>query len=1126
MIKRYRNQFGIGLLIAIGLALTCWAAPAAPAGAIRTLLQIGKPDGRNAEFALAPKGYNKFTEDGFFVVGASNPGQTWPYVHPGPSDGWAGGRAHTFTILFGLKDAPPAGTCKLTLALLDTQGKTPPRLQIRINDLKLEKALPKGGGDKTVNGAFDKGKKLTIPFAFTASALKAGDNRIEITTTQGSWMLYDAVTLEGPSDLAFAPTSLTLLDGIKAPPVLLRRGDSLVQPVQVAIRHFGPPAEAVIRVGDLATTHAQLALGANLVSVPLQPVETTTTLTVTVGLQGKTLATQAVALKPVRRWTVYILPHSHVDIGYTQLQTVIEQKQMANIETAIEMARASAANPEGERFKWNVEVLWAVESYIKQSPEHERKFIDAVKAGWIGLDAFYANELTGLCRPEELVRLVDFAGRLSKKHGLTIDSAMISDVPGLTWGLTTVLGHAGVKYISDGVNYSDRIGGSRVIWQDRPMYWLSPSGKQKVLFWTPYCGYSTGRLKANMEVELLGRLAELEEQGYPYDVFQMRWNTGDNGPPDTKMVDVVRRWNAKIAWPRLMIATTSQAYHALESRWGAKLPVYRGDFTPYWEDGAASSARETALNRASAERLAQAEALWALLAPARYPAEGFWAAWRDVILYSEHTWGASRSVSEPESEMTKGQWKIKQAFALDAAAQSEKLLAGALAARDKSDGGAAKQAFDVFNTSSWPRTGLVTVPPALSANGDRVLDAEGQPVPAQRLTSGELVILARDVPPLAARRYTVNAGKAAAQGKAFARGATLGNAALSVKLSLATGAVSELRCKGVRANLVDPKSPTALNDYFYLPGGDLKDLVTSGIPKITVKETGPLVASLLVESDAPGCKKLTREVRVVDGQDCIELYNTIDKLPILAKEGVHFGFGFNVPGGQMRLESTLAVVRPDADQIPAACKNWFTVQRWADVSSNACGVTWATVDAPLVEVGGVTANLPHIQSDPAVWRQQVGPTQTLYSWAMNNHWHTNYRASQEGPTLFRYMIRPHVGGYAADAAARFGAECSQPLLAVPAAGEARVQPRLSVGPAGVLVSALKPSNDGKALIVRLLNTTDKALKATVRFADPQPVKVTLSELNERTGAAANGVGGASEVNIPAGDIATLRAELP
>ena len=101
-----------------------------------------------------------------------------------------------------------------------------------------------------------------------------------------------------------------------------------------------------------------------------------------------------------------------------------------------------------------------------------------------------------------------------------------------------------------------------------------------------------------------------------------------------------------------------------------------------------------------------------------------------------------------------------------------------------------------------------------------------------------------------------------------------------------------------------------------------------------------------------------------------------------------------------------AAVRPELDQIPASCKNWFSVQRWVDISNDRYGVTWSPVDAPLVEVGGITANLIGSQTNPDVWIQHLQPSQTIYSWVMNNHWHTNYRAEQEGPTVFRLCHPP------------------------------------------------------------------------------------------------------------------------
>ncbi len=112
--------------------------------------------------------------------------------------------------------------------------------------------------------------------------------------------------------------------------------------------------------------------------------------------------------------------------------------------------------------------------------------------------------------------------------------------------------------------------------------------------------------------------------GYPYDIAYIRWSGhGDNASPDPAICEFVKQWNAEHAWPKFKIASTSEAFRAFEARYGDKLPRVRGDWTPYWEDGAGSSALETGLNRASADRLSQAETLWAMLDPASYPAGAF-----------------------------------------------------------------------------------------------------------------------------------------------------------------------------------------------------------------------------------------------------------------------------------------------------------------------------------------------------------------------------------------------------------------------------------------------------------------------------------------------------------------------
>ncbi|MHC4559885.1 MAG: hypothetical protein ACYS80_21550, partial [Planctomycetota bacterium] len=137
-------------------------------------------------------------------------------------------------------------------------------------------------------------------------------------------------------------------------------------------------------------------------------------------------------------------------------------------------------------------------------------------------------------------------------------------------------------------------------------------------------------------------------------------------------------------------------------------------------------------------------------------------------------------------------------------------------------------------------------------------------VKSQRLSTGELAFLARDIAPFSAKRFTFHTGGIAASGDAAAQSAELSNGKISLAINEKTGAIRSLKWKEVNVELVDNKVGLGLNDYFYVAGRDPKDPQQNGPVRIHVKERGPLVASLLIESDAPGCRKLTRELRVID----------------------------------------------------------------------------------------------------------------------------------------------------------------------------------------------------------------------------------------------------------------------
>jgi hypothetical protein len=915
---------------------------------------------------------------------------------------------------------------------------------------------------------------------------------------------------------------------------LARRNGKLLQPLLISPRP-GTQGEVVTKIDGVEVDRRKASDLAGPFEVYFEPSQQTRSLLISVEVNNIAM-TEAVSVKPARKVLVYVLPHSHHDLGYTDLQAAVEEKQMQNITLAMELANKTASYPEGARFIWNLEVLWGCDFFMQRRSEAEKKaLIEAIRKGQISPQGSYANELTGLCRPEELLRLFKYGTQLGKQCGIKVDSAMMSDVPGYSWGTVTAMSQAGIRYFSGAPNFFDRIGTFMEAWQDRPFWWVSPSGREKVLMWIPWTGYALSHITKKLNEEWVGRYQDrLDEVIYPYDISYIRWSGhGDNAAPDPEISDFIRDWNAKYEWPRFSIASTSTAFSAFETRYGHQLPSYRGDLTPYWEDGAGSSALETAMSRNAADRLTQAATLASMLAPGSYVESAYATAWRDVLLYSEHTWGAWCSVSDSENPFTKKQWDYKRDFAVKAESRSEALIAASLPASDTTVQGS----IDVHNTSSWSRGGIVSLSRELSFAGDSVATADGRPVPSQRLSSGELAILASDIPALATASYKISSGPAhRSDHPVTIKNNVLTNRFLSVHVDPETGDIVELYRKGSRENLVN-RDHGAVNQYLFLSGVDFAHLGRSGKPTITVEENGPLVASIRIDSSAPGCRHLTRRIRLCEGADFVEISNIVDKERAAlnphpgqgdqasdfaqqgSKESVQFVFPFSVPNGKMLLDIPLGAMQPEIDQLPGSCKNWLPVGRWIDVSNESFGVTWATLDAPLVEVGGLTATMLGSQKVPAIWRQHIEPTRTFYSWVMNNHWGTNYLAYQSGPVTFRYALRPHESEDIA-AASRFATGLSQALLVSPSVSHEFVSTSmLKVEPASALLTELKPSDDGKAWIVRLFAASDEDVSAHLTWSSKNIGQTFLSNLAEEPLRPASG-----DVPIAGWDLVTLRVE--
>lgn len=104
-----------------------------------------------------------------------------------------------------------------------------------------------------------------------------------------------------------------------------------------------------------------------------------------------------------KKWKIHLVHHTHLDIGYTHTQDEVLKLQLKNLEKAMELIESTKGYSSESRFKWNPEILWAVEYWLDKADENQKNyFSQLVKSGSMGLDGLYANFLTGLCRPEEL----------------------------------------------------------------------------------------------------------------------------------------------------------------------------------------------------------------------------------------------------------------------------------------------------------------------------------------------------------------------------------------------------------------------------------------------------------------------------------------------------------------------------------------------------------------------------------------------------------------------------------------------------------------------------------------------------------------------------------------------------
>ncbi len=745
------------------------------------------------------------------------------------------------------------------------------------------------------------------------------------------------------------------------------------------------------------------------------------------------------------RWTIFVVQHSHIDVGYTERQEIVASQHADFVRQALEFALSPAQKDRAPdcRFKFTCEGFWQVEQFLaRASAEDRRRLVRAMKDGVMELTACYFH-LTELPDQEMLRRSLGFAVEFARREGIPLLAAMGCDINGLSWGMADALAEAGVRYLSMNVNHHH--GGYPFGRPLVPFYWESPSGK-RVLAWngltyhkanlfglmggpTPDADpgvpgftlpganrYLDIRDTSVAERKLLPFLDWLEKSGYPYDFLPMMGSGlhTDNSPAGEEYCSIIRQWNEKHgSRVHLRTATLAEFFRHLEKH-AKSIPVHRGEWTDWWSDGVAATPLDTLVFR-NAQRNRR---VIDMLDPRRetVPPARLTEIDKKLLLYAEHTFGYSQT-STP-SLFGHQVFIRKTKHAVDADEMSTAALDAIL--RRKGEGPFADRRpmeYKVLNPLRTPVRAAVYLPlenweQSIVRAGFRVVDAAGKVVPHQvePRPRGFKIAVVLEMSAGEERELRLEAAPAPAPAGAGARDA-FENAFYRVAWQEGKG-LTEFTGRAGGQGFVDLAAGGSIGCPVYqvFPNGSRsaagavrgkrvrpRDETTIGqCTAIKRAAAGSVYERWEFRYQVPGAAEYTLAATFFHHLPQIELRATLLKTDVRDPEGMYVLFPLAVKDGVWHLDKPGAPVRPGLDQLPDACCDYYCLQHGAALCGPEGGVAVTTLDAPLVHVGAMR-----------LWNYstRIEPRGPLYSWLTNNKWETNFRISCGGAYEFRYILQ-------------------------------------------------------------------------------------------------------------------------
>jgi hypothetical protein len=1113
--------------VVVAAVLLVFQSAAAPA-VERVVWQLGAPDRSEHEFTTSPDA--RTNRDVLVRIGSGRETREWPKFHPGSGNGAFGGRPYRFILSFDLPSPAPTGVFYLDLSLLFRQPRVP-ALEVDINGHRgryyfdPDPMFELGATEDEFDAIRSvQRRKIALPARF----FQPGENRLAFVAVDDPPVVIHNRTVGGSGDSGFSYDALALshdpdaataetLEASLTPTVLFpktREGTRELCYLTVRFPASWPGGQARVTTGSFAAevaTSKAAEFGEARYSF-LAPADLPAG-EARVDFLGAGQSQPAVSFpscnlnfRPSKQWKVFYAPNEHLDVGYTDYRAKVAEVHARSMD---DLMKVLAAHPD---YRFNLDGSWIADQWLDlRSARHIAQLAPHVRAGQIGMNAFYCSVSTEYPSMEENIRNLYVSKELQARYGIPFDFALVSDVPSASWSVPSVLASAGIRYFANGGN-QDR--GPMIVhghWSVRsPFWWEGPDG-QRVLAWFSSHYHQFKALFGLPPALESGKgglprfLKSYEQTGYVPDAVLVYGTEVENLPTEYDDASFVERWNAEFAWPQIITCRFSDFFRYIEKHYGAGLPVVRGTGGAYWADNFGILAAATARDRANQTRAVTAESFATLAAALdpklRFSRELDREIWRNLLLYAEHNFGIGGLNDRPECDAAVGIVREKEDQTVRAEWDIDKLLRQSqsqLADQIQTEG----QNLIVFNPLSWNRSGLVRFQVDDGASLTNL--ATGQPVTyevvAEKDGTQTIRFWAADVPPLGYKSYRLGRGRTQrASASEPSPNNVVENRFYRITLDPVRAAIKSIYDKELGRELVDPVSPYLVNEYLFVSGGGTEtgrgrgaedtqllhpfrwlppaDLTIhhAELGTLAGVEKTPWGQTIRMTASAMRTPRVETEILLPNNEKQIELRNVIQVDFLYAKQASYFAFPWAMSNATFRYDIPNGFVDPAKDLLEGGCSDWFAVQHVVNVEDANASVALAVVDAPLVCLGDIYRGrwLPQFTNGSPV----------VFSYALNNYWSPKWAGKKGGELRYRYVL---TSGQRFDAAssARWGREARFPLEVAALKSSDKLPgihgtlPPAEAGfitlaPDNLLLTAFKAAEDGQGLILRVYETAGR-----------------------------------------------------